>query len=71
MNDLPSIEEVFRKHQPSLAKIPGVARVGIGEKQGKKLIIVFVDNISESALAEIPKKLGGYDVEIRPALTLG
>ena len=60
-----SIESVMRKYEIQLMRLPNVTGVGIGEKQGKEVIMVFVKKkVSESALQPseiIPEMLEGYD----------
>ena len=37
-----SIEPVKRKYEEQLMRLPNVTGVGIGEKDGKEVIVVFV-----------------------------
>jgi hypothetical protein len=58
-----SIESVMRKYEAQLIRLPNVTGVGIGEKKGKEVIIVFVRRkVSEAVLQPseiIPKALEG------------
>jgi hypothetical protein len=63
-----SIESVLKKYGGQLMQIPNVTAVGIGEKSGKEVILVFVrKKIPESALQPnetIPKELDGYPTDV-------
>ncbi|HUG13797.1 MAG TPA: hypothetical protein VMM78_02170 [Thermomicrobiales bacterium] len=63
-----SIDEVLRRHQSELMAKPNVQIVAQGEKGGRPVIIVYVTH--KVPLAElqpdeiVPKRLGGYDVDV-------
>ena len=59
-----SITEVKRKYSKTLMKIQYVNGVGIEEKNGKKIIKIFVSVPNKETLEKIPKILEGYDVEV-------
>jgi len=63
-----SIESVKQKYEKSLMRLPNVTGVGIGEKEGKVVILVFVRNkVPESDLQPheiVPKKLEGYKTSV-------
>jgi hypothetical protein len=67
-----SIELVMRKYEPQLMQLPHVTGVGIGEKDGKEVIIVFVEKkLPETALSPedvIPKMLDGYPTDVQAAI---
>lgn len=60
-----SIEDVKRKYEEQLMRLPNVVGVGIGEKKGKAVIKVFVTHkvpVSELQPQEVvPNTLEGYD----------
>jgi hypothetical protein len=70
-----SIETVLKKYEEQLMQIPNVTGVGIGEKSGKEVIIVFVrKKIGEAALRPneiIPKELEGYLTDIQVEIKVG
>ncbi len=58
------VEEVKRRHEASLMKIRGVVGVGIGRKDGKDCIRVYVEKDSPKILAALPSDLEDVPVEI-------
>jgi hypothetical protein len=62
----------MRKYEPQLMQLPHVTGVGIGEKDGKEVIIVFVEKkLPETALSPedvIPKMLDGYPTDVQAAI---
>ena len=58
------VEEVKRRHEASLMKIRGVVGVGIGRKDGKDCIRVYVEKDSPKTLAALPSDLEDVPVEI-------
>ncbi len=69
------IESVMRKYETQLMRFPNVSRVGIGEKKGKEVIIVFVKRkVSEADLQFseiIPKTLEGYHIDVEEEIRVG
>lgn len=63
-----SIEAVKKKYEEQLMQLPNVTGVGIGEKERKKVIKVFVTHkVPESALRPheiVPKMLDGYETDV-------
>lgn len=63
-----NIEAIQRQHEDMLLALPNVTGVGIGEKDGKPVLKVFVTaKVSLAALAPdqvIPSSLGGVDVDV-------
>jgi len=59
-----SVEEVKRRHEGRLMKIPGVVGVGIGRKGDRECIRVYVEKDAPRIAAAVPKRLEEYDVEI-------
>jgi hypothetical protein len=66
---MPDINSVLRKNQEHLMSFPNVAGVGIGEKEGKAVVVVFVKRkFPESALQPheiVPKSLEGFATDVR------
>lgn len=70
-----NIESVMRKYEEQIMRLPNVTGVGIGEKAGKDVIIVFVrKKLPESALHSediIPKTLEGYETDVQIEIRVG
>jgi len=68
------IEEVQMKYQEQLMQLPNVNGVGIGEKNGKIVIKVFVTRkVPESALQTgelVPKNLDEYETDVEEIGTI-
>ena len=64
-----SIEPVRQKYEEQLMRLPNVMGVGIGEKDGKEIIVVFVtQKVPESSLERqeiIPKRLEEYETDVQ------
>ena len=62
------IESVRKKYEEQLMEMANVVAVGIGEKAGKEVIMVFVTvKIPESDLQAgelVPKELEGYETDV-------
>lgn len=62
------IEQVRERHETELMALPNVVGVGIGEKNGKPAIKVFVTyKVELSSLKPkeiIPKRLNQYEVDV-------
>jgi hypothetical protein len=58
------IEQVVALHEEELMRIPGVNGVGIGERQGKPVILVMLDRPASDVTTRIPSHLDGFPVEI-------
>ncbi len=63
-----SIKTVMKKHEEQLLRLPNVTGVGIGRKNGKDVIIVYVTHkVPESSLRPeeiISKTIEGYEVDV-------
>ena len=70
-----SIEEVLKRHEAKLLSLPNVTGTGIGEKKGKKAIIVFVKRkvpLSQLKPEEIiPREIEGYETDVMIELKIG
>lgn len=70
-----SIEETIRRNQNKLLSLPNVTGLGVGEIEGKEVILVFVKKIvSDSQLNSdqvIPKIIEGYKTDVRLEIKLG
>jgi hypothetical protein len=62
------IETVLREYERTIVGLPNVTGVGIGKKDGKESIVVFVtEKIPETKLdkwAIIPKKIGTFATDV-------
>jgi hypothetical protein len=69
------IETVLLRHEARLLRLPYVTGAGIGNKDGKEVIIVFVrQKVPESSLHPsdvIPKNLDGYQTDVRQEIRVG
>jgi hypothetical protein len=64
-----SINNVRTKYEEQLMNLPNVTGVGVGEKEGKEVIIVFVkQKVPETALRPeeiVPQRLEGFEVAVQ------
>jgi hypothetical protein len=64
-----AIEDVMARHEARLLALPNVVGVGIGERDGRPVIKVFLkDSVPESALApseRVPQSLEGFEVDVQ------
>ncbi len=67
-----TIGDVLRKHEAELVRLPDATGVGIGEKDGEEVIVVFVSQEDTSAAerlrALLPETLDGYKLDVRPEI---
>lgn len=62
------IEDIRQQHEDQLLELPNVVGVGVGEKNGKPTIKVFVtqkvpaDSLTPAQI--VPKQLDQYDVDV-------
>ena len=63
-----NIQEVMKRNEDSLMKLPNVVGVGIGERQGEQIIKVLVkQKMPESSLPPeqiVPKRLEEYRTDV-------
>ena len=63
-----AIAEAKARHEADLLALPNVTGVGIGQRDGKPVIRVFVsEKLPESDLApeeRVPASLDGYEVDV-------
>jgi len=59
-----SAADVKRRHESRLMKMRGVVGVGIGRKDGKDCIRIYVEKDSPKVLAEIPEALEDIPIEV-------
>ncbi|MGQ0796295.1 MAG: hypothetical protein ACT4OI_00290 [Methanobacteriota archaeon] len=59
-----SVDEVKRRHEAHLLKTPGVVGVGIGRRDGRDCIRVYVAEDTPKILAALPRALEDVPVEI-------
>lgn len=58
----PPIEQVLKRHLPSLLALPGVHDVAIGQAKGVPCIVVFARELTERESSRIPADLEGWSV---------
>ncbi len=59
-----TVEEVKRRHEARIMKMRGVVGVGIGRKDGKDCIRIYVAEDSPKVLAALPQAIEEVPVEI-------
>ena len=59
-----SVQEIKRRHESRLMKMRGVVGVGIGMKDGKEVIRVFVNEDNPKTRGALPVSLEEIPVEI-------
>jgi len=59
-----SAKDIKDRHEARLMKTPGVVGVGIGRKDGKECIRVYVENGSPKVLSALPRSLEDVPVEV-------
>ncbi|TLZ58256.1 MAG: hypothetical protein E6K15_01220 [Methanobacteriota archaeon] len=59
-----SVADVKRRHEVRLMKMPGVVGVGIGEKDGKECIRIYVEKDHPKILRALPESLEEVPVEV-------
>ena len=59
-----TVKAVKRKHEERLMGLPGVVGVGIGRKEGRDCICVYVTDDNPKILAALPRTLEEIPVEI-------
>ena len=70
-----TIKSVLRRNQKKLLRLPNVASVGIGQKNGKDVILIFVQRggaqVTARGTDEIPHTVDGYEVDIHEEIKVG
>ncbi|WP_282607125.1 hypothetical protein [Pelagibius sp. Alg239-R121] len=62
-----TIDDVLRLHEDALLSLPDVQGVGIGEREGVKVIKIFTNrriHDEDRERAGVPLELDGYKVEL-------
>jgi len=59
-----AVEEVKRRHEARLMKMRGVVGVGIGKKDGKDVIRIYVEEDNPKIRTTLPQALDEVPVEI-------
>ena len=58
------VKAVKRKHESRLMSMPGVVGVGIGRKEGRDCICIYVNDDNPRILAALPRTLEEVPVEV-------
>ena len=70
-----NIEAVMRRYEKGLKLLSNVMGVGVSEKEGKEVIVVYVrKKLPQSALESweiIPDELDGYKTVVKEEVKLG
>ncbi len=59
-----SVSDVKRRHESRLMKMRGVVGVGIGQKDGKECICIYVEQDSPKLRSALPQSLDEVPVEV-------
>ena len=59
-----AVEEIKRRHEARLMKMRGVVGVGIGKKDGKDVIRIYVEEDNPKIRTALPQALDEVPVEI-------
>ncbi|TLZ45054.1 MAG: hypothetical protein E6K19_02885 [Methanobacteriota archaeon] len=59
-----SVEDVKRRHEARIMKVRGVVGVGIGQKDGKETIRIYVQEDLPKIRTKLPESLDDIPVEI-------
>ncbi len=65
------IDEVLRRHEADLTGLPDVRGVGVGEKDGEEVIVVFTtqdESAPQRLRSVLPETLDGYKIDVRPEI---
>lgn len=70
-----AIEDVLRRNEAALMRLPHVVSVGLGERSGEGVILIFLDRdpatLTREAVARYPTALEGHPVELQRAVNVG
>jgi hypothetical protein len=68
-----SIQATLKAHERRLLALPNVTGVGIGQVEGREVILAFVKDPGgePAARAAVPRTLDGFEVVVQPELRLG
>jgi hypothetical protein len=70
-----SVEHVLRKHELRLLRLPNVVGVGVGEKHGREVIVVFVRRkvplFELNPQDVVPRTLEGFETDVREEIRVG
>lgn len=58
------IEGVLKINEERLMAIPGVVGVGVGESEGKPVVIIMVKELTPELRDKLPQKLDGFGVRV-------
>jgi len=64
MATVKAVKAVKRKHEERLMSLPGVVGVGIGRKEGRDCICVYVTDDNPKILAALPRTLEEIPVQV-------
>jgi|GEM_PF-3296334 len=59
------LERLFKDYQSYLLGLPGVTSVGIGERDGRRFIQIYVHELTPKVAAGIPETFGGWQVRVK------
>lgn len=59
-----SVAEVKQRHESRLMKLRGVVGVGIGQREGREVIRIYVEKDHPKILSALPQSLDDVPVEV-------
>jgi hypothetical protein len=70
-----TVVSALKKNRKKLLRLPDVTSVGVGQKNGKDVILVFVKRGGAQMTARsadtIPQTVDGYEVDIHEEIKVG
>jgi hypothetical protein len=70
-----TVVSALKKNRKKLLRLPDVTGVGVGQKNGKDVIVVFVKRGGPGPVArateKIPQTVEGYEVDIHEEIRIG
>jgi hypothetical protein len=62
-----TIDDAIEKHAQHLMSIPGVVGVGVGERDGRPVVLVMTDRPAQELEGSgLPSRLEGFPVQLDP-----
>ena len=65
VSTLSPLRDVLARNSASLMTLPGVTGTGEGRRGDEPVLVVYVSHATEKNRLRIPRKIEGYEVEIR------
>jgi hypothetical protein len=56
------IKEALERHEQQLMGVPGVTGIGIGERDGRPVVVVLLNRPASELRDKLPRTLNGFPV---------